>query len=378
MATALQNLGWRCDSYHPRSVIQASDQQIGGWIREGKYNFVWIRFPYKHVLPKERVARFEQQSKSWLHLAGQNCILAIHCKQVAECDWGHDECFMKDKFTSQHHLCHFGIRLVGTEPSGIIYNLLTTKKLPSHGCAHPGKQHALDRELLTGKLGANTARVDAERNFCKQLMMELCNIRDLFSCFDADSLAHKSLIQSWKPDCCNGLINHCGMMAEQQDHRHQKVKEGSNKPIQNFPTESAIAGKEHKKKLKLEGKTPKRKVRILDDHWDDLGDDLSGLGEDSAFLMLDYMPHKYLDSSDDSTDEDFAHGMETQYFYGDSHARPIAPHALRFNNWQAALSFLNSQETGLDLCELCGGPEARTSQVAIRRRLKTGHNFDLV
>ena len=188
MATALQNLGWRCDSYHPRSVIQASDQQIGGWIREGKYNFVWIRFPYKHVLPKERVARFEQQSKSWLHLAGQNCILAIHCKQVAECDWGHDECFMKDKFTSQHHLCHFGIRLVGTEPSGIIYNLLTTKKLPSHGCAHPGKQHALDRELLTGKLGANTARVDAERNFCKQLMMELCNIRDLFACFDADGL----------------------------------------------------------------------------------------------------------------------------------------------------------------------------------------------
>ena len=379
MATALQDLGWRCDSYHPRSVIQASDQQIGGWIREGKYNLVWIRFPWKHVLPKERVARFEQQSKSWLHLAGQHRILAIHCKQVAECDWGHDECFMKDKFTSQHHLCHYGIRLVGTEPSGIIYHLLTTKKLPSHGCAHPGKQHALDRELLTGKLGANSARIDAERNFCKQLMMELCKMRDLFACFDADgSRALKSLNQSRKPDCCNGVATHCGTMAEQQDHRHQKVQEGSNQPIQNFPTESAIAGKEHKKKLKLEGKTPKRKLRILDDHWDDLGDDLSGLGEDSAFLMLDYVPHKYLESSDDSTDEEFAHGMETQFFYGESHARPLAPHALRFNNWQAALSFLNSQEAGLDLCELCGGPEARTSQVAIRRRLKTGHNFDLV
>ena len=33
---------------------------------------------------------------------------------------------------------------------------------------------------------------------------------------------------------------------------------------------------------------------------------------------------------------------------------------------------------GLDLCELCGGDQARTSQIAIRRRLRTGENFDLV
>ena len=32
---------------------------------------------------------------------------------------------------------------------------------------------------------------------------------------------------------------------------------------------------------------------------------------------------------------------------------------------------------GLDLVEICGG-EARASQVAVRRRLKTGPNFDLI
>ena len=109
MAAALQDLGWRCDSYHPRSMIEASSQQIGGWIREGKYSFVWIRFPWKQVLPKNKITRFEQMSKSWLHLAGACQILAVHCKLVAGMDWCHDECYMADKFTSQHHLCRFGI-----------------------------------------------------------------------------------------------------------------------------------------------------------------------------------------------------------------------------------------------------------------------------
>ena len=186
MAAALQNFGWRCDSYHPRSMIEASSQQMGGWIREGKYNFIWIRFPWKHILLKNRTARFEQMSKSWLHLAGACHILAIHCKQVAAYDWCHDECFMKDKFTSQHHLCHFDIHLVGTQPSGIIYSLLSTKKLPSHDCAHPGEQHALERDLLTGKLGANTARQQAEQEFCKRLILEWNNKQDLFACFGAD------------------------------------------------------------------------------------------------------------------------------------------------------------------------------------------------
>ena len=39
--------------------------------------------------------------------------------------------------------------------------------------------------------------------------------------------------------------------------------------------------------------------------------------------------------------------------------------------------FLDDLGDGVDLCELCGG-EGRVSTIAIRRRLKTGTNFDLV
>ena len=119
MAIVLQELGWKCDAYHPRSMIEACSQQVGGWIRDGKYQFLWIRFPWKSILPQKRLARFEQMSNSWLHLAGSCSILAVHCKQASKYSWNHDESFIVDKFTSEHHLCHFGIRLVGEQPSSV-------------------------------------------------------------------------------------------------------------------------------------------------------------------------------------------------------------------------------------------------------------------
>ena len=33
MATVLQEIGWKVDAFHPRSLIEANAQQIGGFIR---------------------------------------------------------------------------------------------------------------------------------------------------------------------------------------------------------------------------------------------------------------------------------------------------------------------------------------------------------
>ena len=61
-----------------------------------------------------------------------------------------------------------------------------------------------------------------------------------------------------------------------------------------------------------------------------------------------------------------------------SEARISSTATIKVNTWPEAFCYLNQQEPGLDICELCGGLEARASQVAIRRRLRTGENFDLV
>ena len=46
-------------------------------------------------------------------------------------------------------------------------------------------------------------------------------------------------------------------------------------------------------------------------------------------------------------------------------------------NLEQLTTLLAEAGPGLDMCELCGG-EARATTVAVRRRLETGKNFDLV
>jgi hypothetical protein len=76
------------------------------------------------------------------------------------------------------------------------------------------------------------------------------------------------------------------------------VEQSCADPIPNVPTESAAKAKVRLKQLKEQGKTPKRKTRIVEDHYDDLGDDLSGLGDDLAYLMADYVLEVSPDSED--------------------------------------------------------------------------------
>ena len=83
--------------------------------------------------------------------------------------------------------------------------------------------------------------------------------------------------------------------------------------------------------------------------------------------------------SEESSDDDLVENLAEQFLYGDHSVRPQAQARVRTKDWPTALEFLSSQkEHLLDLCELCGGYEARTSQIAIRRRLKAGHHFGLV
>ena len=172
MALALQESGWQCDSYHPRAMIESSAQQVGGMIRSGRYQFVWTMISSHPGIRKHRLCRLDQMSDAWLHLAGSCSMFAVHCRKVGKHMWSLEEPFVTGKFLTDHHLCHLGIRLVGTHSSSVVYRLLSTEDVPSHPCAHPGEQHALERHLPTGKLGTETQRHKAEVELCKRLLQE--------------------------------------------------------------------------------------------------------------------------------------------------------------------------------------------------------------
>ena len=58
--------------------------------------------------------RFEQLADSRLHFSGSCGIFAAHFKLLGRANWDYDEAFIADKFISDHHLCHFDIKCVGT------------------------------------------------------------------------------------------------------------------------------------------------------------------------------------------------------------------------------------------------------------------------
>ena len=56
---------------------------------------------------------------------------------------------------------------------------------------------------------------------------------------------------------------------------------------------------------------------------------------------------------------------------------PLSSKELSVRNADSMLAYMARMGPGIDVAELCGGV-GRTVQVAVRRRLRSGQNFDLV
>ena len=77
-----------------------------------------------------------------------------------------------------------------------------------------------------------------------------------------------------------------------------------------------------------------------------------------------------------SSDEDHVHGFHYHALHGYGGMK-VPTTAIIAASMQHTLALLADIGPGIDVAEFCGG-EARTTTVAIRRRLRGGRNFDLV
>ena len=167
---------------------------------------------------------------------------------------------------------------------------------------------------------------------------------------------------------------------------HEKGNSNDQK-TEAYPTDA----KEKQKAKKKAGHVSKAKPKAVQDHCDDLGDDLSGLGGDLQFHLADVITEHFKDYDDDHNntdgygdnyvhDETFVDGLQTWWFHGMDGPKglpKVADWVYLASNMETAMQYLASLGPGLDLCEFCGG-EARTTTIAIRRHLRSGLNFDLV
>ena len=121
-----------------------------------------------------------------------------------------------------------------------------------------------------------------------------------------------------------------------------------------FPTEERMLQKKKEKERKDRGEPSTKGTRkqFVEDHHDDCGCDLSGLGDDveleTTSMFLNGLP------------------LFTQH----------SANAHIFDDLDDAIAYMAHKPPGLDIVELCGG-EARCTQIAMRRGLSAGDNFDL-
>ena len=134
-----------------------------------------------------------------------------------------------------------------------------------------------------------------------------------------------------------------------QDHLDQDL-DGNFSQSLAYPTEERNLQKAREKVRKEKGIKPKKKPKIIENHFDDCGADLSGLGID---------PEEFVEQS-------------TGHL-----AYSLMSSEVSLSDLDMFLSKVSEVESSLDIVEICGGT-ARTSVIAIRKGLVAGDNFDLV
>ena len=169
-------------------------------IRNGEYSFIWVRIPGKIAIVKQKRERFNSVINSWMTVALSMNILAVHCartwdKYEGKDHWmTYDDSFRQNKFESEHHLCHFDVKMTGKRgnvgPSGIVYRTLSTAEVPPHVCKYPGQEHAYD-EARRDQEGTSTLRLQEETTFLKTLIDEWFQKGILVSYFSGVDATHR-------------------------------------------------------------------------------------------------------------------------------------------------------------------------------------------
>ena len=165
---------------------------------------------------------------------------------------------------------------------------------------------------------------------------------------------------------------------------------------QAFPTDSAEKKRDAKRAAKAAGEdwVVNKRPKFIEDHKDDCGESLDGLGigtedcylhnsissEDSSISDQD---RSVAGESEPDSEPDPLTGLEQFTLFGSGHDKSTYPDTTKaVENLDIFLHLLaepfNKAKTGkLDLLELCGG-EGLPGKIAVRRRLASGGNLDLV
>ena len=184
------------------------------------------------------------------------------------------------------------------------------------------------------------------------------------------SVAYKDHVNDWKPDKDDhGRMTHRNatlkifrtLVVEQKiiDFGYAE---------QAFPTDEREEWKRKRKENKEKGIEVKKKLKVVEDHHDDCGTNLAGLGDPEVLFNIRQLQ---------SDEEPLVKGLCEHWLRGSSWCDSRFNSTNQEMKFEEMFAYLDTIPDGLDLVEICGD-EGRTSTMAIRRQLQVGQNFDLV
>ena len=362
----IQQYKYDITTFHPRAVSTASTQHIDVQIKQGKFDLVWIELPSNgRALPPNKRAPRIRQFTTWIRQAqtvGKKAVLI----SLRGRHWQEEniQALLSDKVTQEatYCLCAMNLKVNNDTalPSAIQLHAHATFAITPLRC-----KCNKDQEHIYELKGMDAGRAS--------------------TWLSTKAKAYTKLAFAWLGGNHSSLVHqgNCGTITTfsvpDSDRNIDQSKNKNNDYytddlrgdcLQAYPT----TAKENAKLQKKAGHVAKKKIKIVEDHYDDLGADLSGLGPSIKIYMLDVCSEAVSYQPDEA--EDFCHNLMVWFPMGANEPSPMEG-VFHQSAFECSFETLFQSGSGVDICELCGGA-GRPSILAIRRRLNTGKNFDFV
>ena len=365
---------------HYRECNYGPGRQMPTRLRAGEFKGLCVIFQRRKLkdVPADKVNRFVNEMCIWIRHATE-VGLPVYVMGITGPHWENTQW---DKLVeagvlhvSKHRFCGIGLKINKDDdrPSNVCVKVLSTKKVASTPCrcGVPFKEHQRDWDRMSR---------DPEHRFHSAVFGEFCCILadrgDL--CFPTQALIQRSAPDSRDVSTVAAAIVEEHVVAEATNESIANKDSSRTDTLERaFPTDERVEWKKRRKENKEKGIAVKKKVKVVEDHHDDCGTDVSGLGPEEP----DEVHLAEADTDSDNSDEELTSNMSVWWLKGSDwnsdEITPFSPLTQEMCDVFHMCDKIDTWKSGVDLVEICGG-EGRVSTLAVRRHCQVGENFDLV
>ena len=393
---AFQEHGIEPTRVRPTELLRSGFDELISQLKRSEYTAVWVDLDDQRQCPNRSqvfsrlgvVAGWAQrQSIPYVMSSSRNAV------------WNQpevQELVLRHKLKqSRHQWCSFGVKVSAeVQASAASHKVMSSVPLPSHACKCPPQtEHLFDLDMHKGQPGMAKLRADAERCVASHIIAAL--VSAMTPAAEPGPSSTTDSIQPVIPTSCTTSAQQppsagqCASATPAPDNamcvQPPPDQEGDNAC---FPTEQKLQQRERARARLAQGLEPRavqKRKKVIEQHFDDCGENLQSLDGQ--------IPSNLLVESVLASDEESLSGTDSEVrALANAYAQWALPStvvegqpALHKNSTLAVdieemftiLSDPGHKSYGVEIVEVCGG-NALTSYLCVRRKLHSGHCFELI